>query len=299
MARIYTVTGNPDHDSLSDKQVDSSTAKFTAPTRHQNLVCFSPDHRLRISRRIVMTRSGHCIPFGGIMTTRRTFLAEAGVLVTGATAARAQDFCAVFTKDTQSVITPDQAVARLKDGNARFLAGQTIHCDLLAQVRGTASGQAPFAAVLGCMDSRVPPELVFDQRIGDIFAVRIAGNFVNTDIVGSLEYATKVAGAKLIVVLGHTDCGAVKGAIDNVDLGVLTAALANIRPSMLKIVKADGDRNSKNKGFVQSVADQNAKDAASMLTTRSGVLAELGKERKLKIVAAMHDVSTGGVTWFA
>jgi carbonic anhydrase len=233
------------------------------------------------------------------MTTRRSFLAAAGVIVAGATAARAQDSCAVFTKDTQSAITADQAVARLKDGNARFLAGQTIHCDLLAQVRGTASGQAPFAAVLGCMDSRVPPELVFDQRIGDIFAVRVAGNFVNTDIVGSLEYATKVAGAKLIVVLGHTDCGAVKGAIDNVDLGVLTAALANIRPSVLKIVTAEGDRNSKNKKFVQSVADQNAKDAATMLTTRSGVLAELVKERKLKVVAAMHDVSTGGVTWFA
>jgi carbonic anhydrase len=233
------------------------------------------------------------------MTTRRGFLAAAGVLVTGATAARAQDFCAVFTKDTQSVVTPDQAVARLKDGNARFLTGRTIHCDLLAQVKGTANGQAPFAAVLGCMDSRVSPELVFDQRIGDIFAVRIAGNFVNTDIVGSLEYATKVAGAKLIVVLGHTDCGAVKGAIDNVDLGVLTAALANIRPAVLKVVNADGDRNSKNKKFVQSVADQNAKDAATMLTTRSGVLGELVQERKLKIVAAMHDVSTGGVTWFA
>jgi carbonic anhydrase len=233
------------------------------------------------------------------MITRRSFLAAAAVLGTGATAARVQDFCAVLTKDTQAVITPDQAVARLKDGNTRFLAGRRIHCDLLAQVKGTASGQAPFAAVLGCMDSRVPPELVFDQRIGDIFAVRIAGNFVNTDIIGSLEYATKVAGAKLIVVLGHTDCGAVKGAIDNVDLGVLTAALANIRPAVLKVVNADGDRNSKNRKFVQSVADQNAKDAATMLTTRSGVLAELVQQHKLKIVAAMHDVSTGGVTWFA
>jgi carbonic anhydrase len=232
------------------------------------------------------------------MTTRRGFLATAGVLVTSATASRAQDLCAVFTKETQSVITPDQAVARLKDGNARFLAGQTIHCDLLAQVRGTASAQAPFAAVLGCMDSRVPPELVFDQHIGDLFSVRIAGNFVNTDIVGSLEYATKVAGAKLIVVLGHTDCGAVKGAIDNVELGVLTAALANIRPAVLKIGSPEGERNSKNKKFVQSVADQNAKDAATTLTTRSGVLSELVKERKLKIVPAMHDVSTGKVNWF-
>jgi carbonic anhydrase len=147
------------------------------------------------------------------------------------------------------------------------------------------------------MDSRVPPELVFDQRIGDIFAVRIAGNFVNTDIIGSLEYATKVAGAKLIVVLGHSDCGAVKGAVDAVELGNLTSALANIRPAMLKITDVAGDRNSKNKAFVQRVADQNAKDAAAMLTARSTVLAALVGKSELEIVPAMHDVSTGAVSW--
>lgn len=233
------------------------------------------------------------------MATRRRFLAATGIFLTGTTIARAQDSCAVFTKGTQAATTPDQALMRLKEGNARFVSGRTIHCDLRAQVRETASGQAPFAAILGCMDSRVPPELVFDQHLGDIFSVRIAGNFVNTDVLGSLEYATKVAGAKLIVVLGHTDCGAVKGAVDNVKLGNLTATLAGIRPAVLKMASAEGDHTSKNQQFVQSVADQNAKDAAAMLISRSDVIASLAKEHELSIVSAMHDVRTGTVKWFA
>lgn len=232
------------------------------------------------------------------MTTRRSFLAASGIFLTGATIARAEDTCAVFTKGTQSATTSDQALARLKEGNARFVSGQTIHCDLRAQVKETAGGQAPFAAILGCMDSRVPPELVFDQHLGDIFSVRIAGNFVNTDILGSLEYATKVAGAKLIVVLGHTDCGAIKGAVDDVKLGNLTTTLASIRPAVLKLASAEGDHTSKNKEFVQSVADQNAKDAEAILTARSDVIASLMKEHKLRIISAMHDVRTGTVSWF-
>jgi carbonic anhydrase len=232
------------------------------------------------------------------MATRRNFLTAAGLFIAGSAMARADDSCAVFTKEIQAATTADQALARLKAGNARFLAGHTINCDLMAQVKGTAAAQAPFAAILGCMDSRVPPELVFDQRIGDIFSIRIAGNFVNTDILGSLEYATQVAGTKLIVVLGHSDCGAIKGAVDDVKLGNLTAALANIRPAVLKIAGADGEHSSKDKKFVQSVANQNAKDAAAMLTSRSEVLALLVNQHKLKIVSAMHDVSTGTVSWF-
>src|ERR1700678_4177833 len=201
------------------------------------------------------------------MTNRRTFLAATALCAAGAAIARAQESCAVFTKNSQSATTPDQALARLKEGNARFLAGRSIHCDLRTQVKATAGGQAPFAAILGCMDSRVPPELVFDQRLGDIFAVRIAGNFVNKDILGSLEYATKVAGAKLIVVLGHTDCGAVKGAVDDVKLGNLTATLAHIRPAVLQVTNTTSAATSKNKKFVQAVADQNAKDAGATLTT--------------------------------
>jgi carbonic anhydrase len=232
------------------------------------------------------------------MTTRRNFVMAVGALVTGTAGARADDACAVFTKTTQSATTSEQALARLKEGNARFLAGRTIHCDLRTQVRQTAGGQAPFAAVLGCMDSRVAPEIVFDQRIGDIFAVRIAGNVVNSDILGSLEYACKAAGAKLIVVLGHTDCGAVKGAVDDVKLGNLTGLLANIRAAAQKVTNAEPPRDSHNKKFVQAVADQNAKDAATSLTTRSDVLAALVGSGDLRIVSAMHDVSTGAVTWF-
>ena len=134
-------------------------------------------------------------------TTRRDMLTASGLMLAAIPLAHSADVCSVFTKDLQAATTPALALERLKAGNARFIAGRTENCDLRAQVQNTAKGQAPFAAVLGCMDSRVPPELVFDQRIGDIFAVRIAGNFVNPDIMGSLEYATKVAGAKLIVVL--------------------------------------------------------------------------------------------------
>ena len=236
---------------------------------------------------------------GDIMTTRRKFLAASGLFAAGATLARADELCTAATPETQAAATPDQALARLKEGNKRFLAGRMVNCDLMAHVKDTASGQAPFAAVLGCMDSRVPPELVFDQQLGNIFTVRIAGNFVNTDILGSLEYATKVAGSKLIVVLGHSDCGAIKGAVDDVQLGILTATLANIRPAVQKIVAGEGEHTSKNKKFVQSVADQNAKDAAAMLISRSDVIGTLVQAQKLKIVSAMHDVSTGAVSWFS
>ena len=198
--------------------------------------------------------------------------------------------CGVFTKSTQSAISATQALDRLKEGNARFVAGHPVHCNPQTQVKLTAAGQAPFAAVLACMDSRVAPELVFDQRLGDIFAVRVAGNFVNIDILGSLEYATDVAGAKLIVVLGHSDCGAVKGAIDHVQLGNLTAALENIQPAVAEVRAARSAASSKDKKFVQQVSERNAQDAAGQLVTRSKVLAGLVDGHKLTIVAAMHEV---------
>jgi carbonic anhydrase len=230
------------------------------------------------------------------MTTRRSFLMGIGALGTGA-AVGAEDLCGAFTKDMQSGISATQALDRLKEGNARFVAGRPIHCNTQTQVKLTAAGQAPFAAVLGCMDSRTAPELVFDQRLGDIFVVRVAGNFVNTDILGSLEYATDVAGAKLIVVLGHSDCGAVKGAIDHVKLGNLTAALENIQPAVAEVAAADGAGSSKDKKFVQEVSERNAQDAAGQMITRSKVLASLVDGHKLTIVAGMHDLSTGVVTW--
>jgi carbonic anhydrase len=234
-----------------------------------------------------------------ILTTRRNMLAATGLMLTGSSLARSEDLCAVFTRTRQSALTPELALQRLKAGNARFLAGRLENCDLRAQVHETAKAQAPFAAVLGCMDSRVPPELVFDQRIGDIFAVRIAGNFVNPDITGSLEYATKVAGAKLIVVLGHTDCGAVKGAIDDVKLGNLTTTLANIRPCVAEVAARVGKSTSADKKFVQAVTEQNVRDSLVALRARSEVLAGLISSGQLATAGAVHDVGTGTVTWLA
>ncbi len=231
------------------------------------------------------------------MRARRSFLIGMGSVGASAMVAQAQDLCSVFTKATQAAISSEQALERLKSGNARFASGKPVHCDPQMQVKATGGGQAPFAAVLGCMDSRAAPELVFDQGIGDIFAVRVAGNFVNTDIVGSLEYATQVAGAKLIVVLGHSDCGAVKGAIDHVRLGNLTAALENIQPAVLEVTDASGPRDSKNKIFVKRVSERNVHDAVAHLVARSEILAGLTREHKLLIVGAMHDVGTGVVSW--
>ena len=182
------------------------------------------------------------------------------------------------------------------EGNARFVAGQALHCDLLEQVRSTSQKQAPFAVVLGCIDSRVPPELVFDQKIGALFVARVAGNIASTDIIGSLEFATALAGAKLIVVLGHSECGAVKGAIDDAKLGSLTGVLQQIRPALTKL-DYKGVPSSKDRVLVQRVAEQNARDAAMMLTSRSQTMAGLVREGKLKIVHAMHDVATGKVAW--
>lgn len=236
-----------------------------------------------------------------MVSRRQTFKNIVGfAALTGAATqfSHAQDSCAVLTSATQAATTPDAALKRLQDGNARFVAGKTVNCDLMKQVKDTATQQSPTAVVVGCIDSRVPPELVFDQRIGDIFSARIAGNFVNTDILGSLEFATKAAGAKLIVVLGHSECGAIKGAVDNVKLGNLTSMLANIRPSLEKL-KYEGVPSSKDKALVQKVADQNAKDAAQMIMDKSPVIAELVKEGKVKIVSAMHDLSTGKISWFA
>ena len=232
--------------------------------------------------------------------TRRLFLAAtAATTVAGGGSASAQDACAVVTADKQRATTPATALRALKDGNDRFVAGTTINCDLRAQVRATSTGQHPIAAIVGCIDSRVPPELVFDQRLGDVFAARIAGNFVNTDIIGSLEFATKLAGAKLIVVLGHTECGAIKGAVDNAKLGNLTKMLENFAPAVAATTGVAGERNSKNKQLVQAVADSNVTIAAQQLVDRSEVLRELVSAGQLQIVSAMHDISNGRVTFSA
>lgn len=216
-----------------------------------------------------------------------------------ARAAAADDGCVVFDAARQSAKTPDQALQRLMEGNARLLAGSTINCDMLAQIRHSSEGQAPFAAVVGCIDSRAAPELVFDQRLGSLFVARIAGNFVNTDIIGSLEFATKVSGAKLIMILGHSGCGAIKGAIDNVQLGNLTATLNNIWPAVEATSGVPGERSSKNAALVQAVAETNARLAARMLVARSPIIEELIAAGSLKVVSAMQELATGRVTLLA
>ena len=234
------------------------------------------------------------------MRTRRSFLRGAS-LIAAACATRAMAAppeCAVFTPARQKATSPDDALRLLREGNERFVAGRTIHCDLREQLRETAGGQAPFAAIVGCIDSRVPPELVFDQRIGDVFCARIAGNVVNDDIVGSLEFSTRIAGARLCVVLGHSECGAIRGAIDGAKLGYMTATLSSFAPA-IEAARAPGGRSTGNVAYVQAVADANARLAAAQLTSRSEVLRSLVERRTLRVVAAMHDVATGRVTFFS
>jgi carbonic anhydrase len=235
------------------------------------------------------------------MITRRLFCGcFAAALPFAATAVHAQSpECAVFTPDRQKSTAPDDAIARLKAGNERFATGKSVNCDLMAQVKQTASKQSPHAAIVGCIDSRVPPELVFDQRIGDVFCARVAGNIVNTDIIGSLEYSTKVSGAKAIVILGHNSCGAIESAVDGVKLGNITALLKNFQPALATLSKADGQRDSRNGPLVQKVAEANARLTAASLTKRSPIIKALVDGGQLKIAAAMHDITTGKVTWLS
>lgn len=235
------------------------------------------------------------------MITRRLFCGclAAGLPFAVTTVHAQSPECAVFTPDRQKSTSPDDAIAQLKAGNDRFTAGKSVNCNLMQQVKETAKNQSPYAAIVGCIDSRVPPELVFDQRIGDVFCARVAGNIVNTDIIGSLEYSTKVSGAKAIVVLGHNFCGAIKSAVDDVKLGNITALLKNFQPALATLKKADGHRDSHNDPLVQKVAEENARLTAASLTKRSPIIKALVDAKQLKIAAAMHDITTGKVTWLA
>ena len=199
----------------------------------------------------------------------------------------------VQTAASQAAMTPDQALQRLKDGNARFVANKPKARNWNAKVIATAHGQHPFAAVLGCMDSRAPLEIVFDQGIGDVFGVRIAGNVVNEDELGSLEYAVKVVGVKLLVVLGHTSCGAVKGAIDDAKLGNLTQLLAKIRPAVTAAKCSD----AKDAACVDKVAAENVRKSMREIKERSPDLAAAIDGGTVKVVGAMYDIATGKVTF--
>lgn len=206
----------------------------------------------------------------------------------------------VQTAESQAAMTPDDALRLLQAGNDRFVAGTTLRRNLVDQVRETRAGQYPFAAVLGCIDSRVPPELVFDAGIGDLFAARIAGNVADEELLGSLEFATKVAGARVIVVLGHTQCGAVLGACDGVEMGSLTRTLALLDPALAAARTAvSGKHDSSNPAFVAHVTEANVRLGARSLVERSPILAELVRAGRLRVVPALYDVETGRVEFLA
>ena len=205
------------------------------------------------------------------------------------------------TKETQAIITPQKAIDLLREGNQRFQQRSMAERNLIEQVNDTTNGQFPFATILSCIDSRVSSELIFDQGIGDIFSVRIAGNFVNEDILGSMEFACKLAGTKLVLVLGHTSCGAVKGACDHARLGNLTALINKIEPAV-EAVKEPSDeqlRNSKNIDFVNSVAEKNVQLTIENIRKESPVLKEMEDNNEIMIVGGMYDISNGSVTFYS
>ncbi len=204
----------------------------------------------------------------------------------------------VISAEQQRAMTPDQVFDELRRGNDRFVRGTPRSRDWMAQAEATASGQYPQAIVLGCVDSRVPVEVVFDQGIGDVFVGRVAGNFENTDLLGSMEFATKVAGSKLIVVLGHTSCGAVKGAIDDVELGNLTPMLANLQPAVdAARQRSGGTGSSSDPAFVDRVVEENVRITVRDIQDRSPVIRELVDQGQLKVVGGIYDLETGRVTW--
>jgi len=201
-------------------------------------------------------------------------------------------------KESQTSMTPEMAIAILKEGNERFVGNLKFNRNLLQQVNETRDGQWPFAVVLSCIDSRTSAELVFDQGLGDIFSVRIAGNIVNEDILGSMEFACKVAGSKFIVVLGHTKCGAVKGACDHVELGNLTTLLAKLQPAVSCETQTTLNRDSSNAIFVENVAKINVEEAVGEIQAKSPILKEMIDKGEIGICGAMYNVETGQVEFY-
>ncbi len=205
-----------------------------------------------------------------------------------------------LNKELQSQITPRKALEILRNGNDRFINNLKANRNLLEQVNLTSEGQFPFATILSCIDSRTSAELIFDQGLGDIFSVRIAGNIVNTDILGSMEFACKVAGSKLIVVLGHTKCGAVKGACDHVEMGNLTELLSKLQPAVYSERETidSSTRNSKNPGFVENVSAINVRRSVKSIIERSFIIEQMVETGQIGVVGAMYDVETGKVEFY-
>ncbi len=204
-----------------------------------------------------------------------------------------------LTKEMQAAITPSMALGLLKEGNKRFMNNLKVNRNLLQQANETSDGQHPFGVILSCIDSRTSAELIFDQGLGDIFSIRIAGNIINEDILGSMEFGCKVAGSKIIVVLGHTKCGAVRGACDHVEMGNLTVLLTKIRPAVDDEQTTKENRNSSNGEFVENVATINVKRTVKAIMERSTILKEMIDNGQIGIVGGTHDISTGEVTFYS
>jgi len=203
-----------------------------------------------------------------------------------------------LTKEMQAAITPVMALELLKDGNKRFVNNLKVNRNLLQQANETSDGQHPFAVVLSCIDSRTSVEIIFDQGLGDVFSVRIAGNIINEDILGSMEFGCKVAEAKIILVLGHSKCGAIKGACDHVEMGNLTALLNKIQPAIYKKKTVKDNRNSANDEFVEKVTEINVKRTVHAIIERSPILKEMIESGKIGIVGGNHDIATGEVYFY-
>ncbi|MDB5191880.1 MAG: carbonic anhydrase [Segetibacter sp.] len=203
-----------------------------------------------------------------------------------------------LTKDLQEKITPQQALNILREGNSRFMQNLKAHRNLLEQANETSEGQYPFAVILSCMDSRTSAELIFDQGLGDVFSIRIAGNVINEDILGSMEFACKVAGSKFILVLGHTKCGAIKGACDQVKIGHLSTLLSKIKPAVNEETATKENRTSSNASFVENVAEINVKRNVQEILNRSSIIRDLVKEEKIGIAGAMYNVASGKVEFY-
>ncbi|MET1083694.1 MAG: carbonic anhydrase family protein [Burkholderiales bacterium] len=235
---------------------------------------------------------------------RRSFLKLMGVGATVATTALGGasltqlSYAAALTKSQREKLTPAEVIALMKKGNQRFRQGKESPHDYLAQQKASAKGQYPAAVILSCIDSRAPAETIMDLGIGDVFNARVAGNVANDDILGSMEFACKVAGAKVALVMGHTACGAIKGAIDNVQLGNLTGLLAKIRPAV-EATQYQGERSGKNYGFVDAVARKNVELTITDIRRRSSVLADLETSGAIKIAGAMYNLESGVVEFFA
>ena len=244
-----------------------------------------------------LTQPGHC-PTRRALLKSATRIAALGAIGAPLLGAPGLSYAAAMSKEKRDKLTPDQILEMMKQGNERFRTGKRSPHDYLAQKRATIAGQYPAAVILSCIDSRAPAEIILDAGIGDTFNARIAGNIANDDVLGSLEFACALAGAKVILVMGHTSCGAIKGAIDGAELGNLTGLLNKIKPAV-DATHYDGERSSKNAAFVDEVAGTNVRLTVAAIRQRSSVLAALEKDGKVRIVGSMYHLVGGRVEFFS